>query len=746
MQGTSIKSSFRDYVRIIFQRKKYILLPAIGITACFAIYAFFIADEVYTTSNSIVVLDSKTNKPIIENLTTTSDLGKRVARSVSRVMSRSGTFDIIASIDYLASKFPNSGVIQSGRLKVLQEKQAILQFRMAEISRKLRNLSDQLAEEGDPYQRRNITSHMRQLISTRSVLDSQCGVLEERIRAAHATVKRIAQIEEKYAVLAASYKTDPSSETLRAEYEGQKSQRDAAERRLASFVRNFRNSLVLNIAGNSVTASFESTDSQLCKDVVDETLFRVELENIYLKRHEILTTEEILDEKIKEYEQHVAEKELELKQYQRLHLLNVSPGVINSAKFYEELVRAGTVIPSGTPPSAVLARVKTLYEQKTEIEQNLDALRAEHDNLVLQLERAPEFVENTVVQDQSEHIGVIRGKLGNLEIERAKMLETMTEKHPHVAAIDKHIQNLKETLRNSSGLETSRIERVRNPLHEDLQSRLSRVQAKLSGEQRRYDSIGKMFEYYYEEAKQVPEIVIKHSKLMGELHEDSAMLRNLRNRKKGASITRALEIESQRGTRFEKRDPTLVPLTPHKPNRRILMLLGLILGMAGAAVTLFFVEYADRSIRGINDIKRHLGLPLLGTIPFFFKRNKTIHVREGLTPRSTLISLVTVTMAVALVAAFVFDGEVSGYINTAVGRTARSDSRLPHQVFPGESLAAFGPSPQASQNTRLTTVRPEKPATLEIVPGVFAADEGTDIRSKTGSKNSNDKRNAQRQP
>ena len=746
MQGSSIKSTFRDYIRIIFQRKKYILVPAIGITACFAIYAFFVADEVYTTSNYIVVLDSKTNKPIIENLTTTSDLGKRVARSVSHVMSRSGTFDIIASIDYLASNFPNSEDIQNRRLKVLQEKQTILQFRMAEISKKLRNLSDRLTEEEDPYERLNITSHTRQLISTRSVLDSQCGVLEEKIRAADATVKRIALIEEKFAILAASYKTDPSNETLRAEYEGQKSQRDAAERRLASYIRDFQSSLALKIVGNSVTASFESTDPQLCKDVVDETLFRVELENIYLKRQEILTTEEILDEKIKEYEQRVAEKEMELKQYQRLHLLNISPGVINSEVFYDELVKAGTIIPAGTPPSAVLARVKALYEQKTETEQNLDKLRAERDDLALQLEQAPEFVENTVLQDQPERIDAIREKMGNLEIERAKMLETMTEKHPHVAAIDKHIQNLQEMLRNSSKLETSHVERVRNPLHEDLQSRLSRVRAELSGEQRRHDSIVNMFDYYYEEAKQVPEIVIKHSKLLGELHEDSTMLKNLRNRQKGASITKALEVESQRGTRFEKRDPTLVPLTPYKPNRRILMLLGLILGMAGAAVTLFFVEYADRSIRGINDVKRHLGLPLLGTIPFFFKRNGAAHVREGLTPRAALVSLATVTVAVALVAAFAFDGEVSGFVNAAVGRTPHSDSRLPHEVFPGESRTAFDPSPQESRDIKLTNIPSEKPPALEIVPGVFAADEDTDTRSNTGSKNNNDGSNAQRQP
>ena len=738
----SIKSTFRDYVRIIFQRKKFILVPVLGITSCFAIYVFCIAEELYVASNSIAVLDNKTHKPIIENLTTTSDLGKRVSRSVKRVTSRSGISDIIASIDYLASKFPNSDSVQSRRLRVLTEKQAILQFRMSEISKKLSSLSDSLTEEANPYQRRTITSHMRSMISTRNALETQREMLEEKIHRAREIVRRIARIDEKFDKLAATFRTDMSNEEVREEYEGQKSQRDTVEKTLDLFIDKFEKNLVIRFVDNSVTASFESTDPQMCKDVVDETLFRIEFENVYLKREEILNTEEILNEKIKEYQQRVADKEMELKRYERLHLLNVSPQSMAPDTYRDELAKAGTIIATATPVPTILGRYRELDEQLLETQQNLDKLKAERDSIIGQIESIPEFIENAIIENEPPRISAMKNRLSQIEMERAKLLETKTEKHPHVVAVNRQINALKQSLREVSSLEISRVERTRNPLHSDLASRLSRLETEISGEKQREKSIAQMLEYYHEEAKELPDIVRRHIRLVSEFNSDTAKLQDLQDRKAGAEITRALEIESRRGTRFEKRDPTRAPGIPHKPNRKVLVLLGLILGIAAGAVTLFFVEYADRSIRGTNDIKRHLGLPIFGTIPFFFKHNKSIHIRKGITPWSILALTGTVTIAVALVVVFIFDSKAGNIINRALGRTSKCESRMPHEVFPRENYTSLGPTGQTSSENVPAANRNPKPA-LEIIPGVFASDEITFApgrKNNTGNGNNHAQR------
>jgi hypothetical protein len=303
----------------------------------------------------------------------------------------------------------------------------------------------------------------------------------------------------------------------------------------------------------------------------------------------------------------------------------------------------------------------------------------------------------------------------------------MTPKHPTVVSIETQIERIQQDLSQSPLLKVSRIERIQNPLRVDLVERLSRVETQLSGELQRQRSLAGMFEYYYEEAKQVPDILIKHSKLLSEYYADNTLLKNLRSRKAGAEITRALEVESEGGTRFEKRNPTVVPLAPHKPNRRVLLLLGLILGMAAGAVALFFVEYADRSIRGANDVKKHLGLPLLGTVPFFFKRDGEIRASGGLNARAVLLSAGTIAVALALFVMFAFDNDVNSIVNRVLDRTIHSESRMPHEIYPGERLAEVGlPIDALSDDNAASAAPKQTPPGLQIIPGVFAADDKVD--------------------
>lgn len=64
-------------------------------------------------------------------------------------------------------------------------------------------------------------------------------------------------------------------------------------------------------------------------------------------------------------------------------------------------------------------------------------------------------------------------------------------------------------------------------------------------------------------------------------------------------------------------DVAVTPTSPIKPNKlmnvAIAMMLGLMLGLGVA----FLIEFLDNTIKSVEDVQKHLGLPVIGSIPKF---------------------------------------------------------------------------------------------------------------------------------
>jgi len=80
-----------------------------------------------------------------------------------------------------------------------------------------------------------------------------------------------------------------------------------------------------------------------------------------------------------------------------------------------------------------------------------------------------------------------------------------------------------------------------------------------------------------------------------------------------AKITQRLEA-SKSGTRYTVIDPARMPLVPSKPNKLVVILLGLLLGAASGTGLVFGSEFMNQSFLDIEDAKTTLELPVLGGI------------------------------------------------------------------------------------------------------------------------------------
>jgi len=80
-----------------------------------------------------------------------------------------------------------------------------------------------------------------------------------------------------------------------------------------------------------------------------------------------------------------------------------------------------------------------------------------------------------------------------------------------------------------------------------------------------------------------------------------------------AKITQRLEA-SKEGTRYTIIDPPRLPLSPAKPNKMLVVFLGLFLGTSSGAGLVLGREFMDHSFLDIEDAKQMLELPILGAI------------------------------------------------------------------------------------------------------------------------------------
>lgn len=64
-------------------------------------------------------------------------------------------------------------------------------------------------------------------------------------------------------------------------------------------------------------------------------------------------------------------------------------------------------------------------------------------------------------------------------------------------------------------------------------------------------------------------------------------------------------------------DVAEIPTRPISPSNRSVTMIGLLLGAVIGVVIVFLIAYFDNTIKTSEDIKKHLNLPVIGTIPAF---------------------------------------------------------------------------------------------------------------------------------
>jgi polysaccharide biosynthesis transport protein len=200
-------------------------------------------------------------------------------------------------------------------------------------------------------------------------------------------------------------------------------------------------------------------------------------------------------------------------------------------------------------------------------------------------EELPEVMRSGLVQN-------LRIELATLERQQAQLLERYLDQHPEVVKVRNQIQDTRAKIR-------SEAQRVVRAAENDYKAAAAQEA-----------SISSALESAKQETLQLGARAVGYDTQKREVDAARQVLDSLMSRSKQTDV--ASELKS---TNIRIVDAAVVPGSPVRPKKLRDILLGILLGAFLSVGLAFFLEYLDNTLKTPDDVRLHLGAPLLGVVP-----------------------------------------------------------------------------------------------------------------------------------
>jgi capsular exopolysaccharide synthesis family protein len=244
---------------------------------------------------------------------------------------------------------------------------------------------------------------------------------------------------------------------------------------------------------------------------------------------------------------------------------------------------------------------RTLLSQKLqELGSSLNALKAQrlekealfqHMRSAPNPEELPQVMQNPVVQQ-------LRTDLANLERQHAELLERYLDKYPEVQKVKAQIEESRARLR-------SEAQRLIRSAENDYRTALAQE-----------GKIAEALEAAKSESLELSRRSQTYDSYKRDVEAGKEVMNSLLSRHKETDVAQELKSSNIRIV-----DAAVVPRRPVRPNRPRDVAYGMLLGIAAGVGLAFLLEYLDNTIKTPDDIRLHLGAPMLGVISEMESKN-----------------------------------------------------------------------------------------------------------------------------
>ena len=354
-----------------------------------------------------------------------------------------------------------------------------------------------------------------------------------------------------------------------------------------AYVSKLKDRVNLRIRGKELfTLSLIDKDPVFAQNFVNTLVGTYVEENISAKREETYGANRFLDEQIE-----------------------IFKGKLEAAEDKIIDFRKKNGIYFSVDEKSTLANIRELESQIEAIELNQDTLLAKKRQIQSQLDSLPETIDMVSESAEGNRLAQMESRLNNL-------LLKYTDNYPEVIRLKSEIDALKKRL-TTPDIEVSQPERTRltslNPLHQDLQGQIFKLDAELSSLGARKLNLQKTITKRESELREVPTA----RKELGILVQERDSIRNvydeLLGRMSQSEVSKQMEISNKAAT-FRIVDAAVLPEVPVSPNMIKMLLLAIAGGLGSGIGVIYLLESMDSRVRDIS-LFEGLGVDVLAIVP-----------------------------------------------------------------------------------------------------------------------------------
>jgi capsular exopolysaccharide synthesis family protein len=338
-----------------------------------------------------------------------------------------------------------------------------------------------------------------------------------------------------------------------------------------------------------VKVSVRNPDPELAKNVANE------LANVYnemlqkFSKNEYTARRMFIESQIPKVEQELKQVEDELKRFKEKN------------KIYVLDVEAQNLL-------------NTVYQLDTQINNykiQIEETKARIAAITEQLKRTNQKVVSSETISINPVVAQLRAKLADLQIQLAGLLNTYSENDERVKTVRNQINETERMLKSQiEKVITSQVETI-NPNYSELYNQLIQANTTLQMLNSSIAAVERMRDSYSSKVAQLPAV-------------EQQLLQLERDRKVKETLYSVL-LEKLEETKISEAgvvgratiiDPAVTPMVPVKPNKKLTLAVGGVLGIFLGILMVFLREAFDKTISDEEYVKQVLkDAPVLGRIP-----------------------------------------------------------------------------------------------------------------------------------
>lgn len=189
-----------------------------------------------------------------------------------------------------------------------------------------------------------------------------------------------------------------------------------------------------------------------------------------------------------------------------------------------------------------------------------------------------------------------------------------------------------------------------NPAYLQLQARLEGIKLEIQGLRNAREDLEARIKTYEQRLIDAPNIERDYNELTRGYDNAVAKYREVKDKQLEAELAEALESE-RKAERFTLIEPPIVPDEPIEPDRRKIMMVGVVGAVGAGAGHLALWELLDKGLHGARTVQRITGAPPLAVIPRISTRAEQ---RRRLRRRLLLAAAAVACLVIGVVAVHLF--------------------------------------------------------------------------------------------